>query len=155
MNTATVRLLAPDDWDRVRAIYEEGIATRNATFETAVPPWSTWDASHLSEHRLVSIVDDVVVAWAALSPGLDRCVYSGVAENSVYVAAEARGQGVGRLLLTSLVAGAEVALWTIQTGIFLENSASVRLHQSCGFPHRRHRRTHRSARRCVARHALP
>lgn len=126
--------MAPDDWDRVRAIYEEGIATSNATFETEAPPWSAWDGSHLPDRRLVAIADDVVVGWAALSQVSDRCVYAGVAENSVYVETEARGRGVGRVLLTSLVAGAEAAgIWTIQTGIFPENSASIHLHQSCGF----------------------
>jgi len=125
--------MAPADWDRVRAIYEQGIATGNATFETEAPPWSAWDGSHLPDHRLVAIADDVVVGWAALSQVSDRCVYAGVAENSAYVATEARGRGVGRVLLGSLIAGAEAAgIWTIQTGIFPEKSASIHLHQSCG-----------------------
>ena len=88
--------LTDGDAEAVLAIYEEGIATGNATFETVVPPWPDWDATHLAEHRFVACTDNQVVGWAALSPVSDRCVYAGVAENSVYVAAQARGCGVGR-----------------------------------------------------------
>lgn len=130
----SVREMTACDGSAVLAIYEEGIATRNATFEAVVPEWVDWDAGHLTEHRLVACTDTKVVGWAALSPVSDRCVYAGVAENSVYVAAAARGRGVGRLLLESLVRSSEAAgIWTLQTGIFPENTSSVRLHESCGF----------------------
>jgi phosphinothricin acetyltransferase len=126
--------MLPSDWEAVRAIYEEGIATGNATFETAAPNWPAWDAAHLSGHRLVAGTGPDVVGWAALSPVSDRCVYVGVAENSVYIGAEARGRGIGRVLLDALVRSSETAgFWTIQTGIFPENVASVRLHEACGF----------------------
>jgi L-amino acid N-acyltransferase YncA len=126
--------LRPDDWPAVQAIYQAGIATGNATFETAVPAWEAWDAAHLPDHRLVARDDGRVLAWAALAPVSDRCAYAGVAEDSIYVAPGAQGQGVGRRLLAALVASAERAgIWTVQTGVFPENRASVRLHQACGF----------------------
>lgn len=126
--------LRPEHWPDAARIYAEGIATRQATFETEVPTWEAWDRAHLREHRFVAVRAGRVVGWAALAPVSDRCVYGGVAENSVYVAAEARGQGVGRALLEALVASSEAAgIWTIQTGIFPENEASVRLHERVGF----------------------
>jgi L-amino acid N-acyltransferase YncA len=126
--------LRPDDWPAVHAIYEAGIATGNATFETTVPEWAAWDAAHLAEHRLVARLDGRVVGWTALAPVSDRCAYAGVAEDSIYVAPEAQGRGVGRALLTAVVASAERGgIWTVQTGIFPENRASVRLHEACGF----------------------
>ena len=121
-------------WPDVARIYAEGIATRNATFETSVPSWKTWDRAHLAEHRLVASDGGAVLGWAALVAVSDRCVYEGVVENSVYVAAAAQGRGVGRALLDALVASTEAAgIWTIQTGIFPENEASVRLHEHVGF----------------------
>lgn len=126
--------LQPSDWPPVAAIYAEGIATGNATFETAPPSWERWDQTHLPDHRLVARVGGEVVAWAALAPVSDRCAYAGVAEDSIYVAASARSHGVGRRLLTALVEGAEHAgIWTVQTGIFPENTASLALHRACGF----------------------
>ncbi|TMC49345.1 MAG: N-acetyltransferase family protein [Chloroflexi bacterium] len=126
--------MAPGDWPAVRRIYEEGIATGDATFETEAPAWESWHASHLAAPRLVARCNGEVVAWAALAPVSERCVYAGVAEDSVYVSAEARGRGVGHVVLTALVAEAEAAgIWTVQTGIFPENHASVALHQRCGF----------------------
>jgi len=126
--------LVPEHWDDVARIYAEGIATRLATFETEVPSWEAWDRSHLEQHRFVATNNGAVLGWAALAPVSDRCVYGGVAENSVYVAEAARGQGVGRGLLDALVASSEQAgIWTIQTGVFPENEASVRLHESVGF----------------------
>jgi L-amino acid N-acyltransferase YncA len=129
-----IRALRPDDWPAVRAIYEAGIATGNATFETVAPAWEAWDAAHLPGHRLVAGDGGRVLAWAALAPVSDRCAYAGVAEDSIYVAPEAQGRGIGRTLLAAVVASAERAgIWTVQTGIFPENQASVRLHQACGF----------------------
>ena len=124
-------------WPAVCTIYTEGLATGNATFATEAPTWEEWDASHLGACRLVAVADDApgqVLGWAALSPVSSRCVYGGVAEVSVYVAAAARGQGVGRALLAALVAESEhQGLWTLQAGIFPENTASVQLHESAGF----------------------
>jgi L-amino acid N-acyltransferase YncA len=118
----------------VARIYAEGIASGHATFETDVPSWEHWDAGHLPGQRLVALRDGDVVGWAALAPVSRRDVYSGVTEASVYVARDARGEGVGRRLLEALVARAEAAgIWTIQAGIFPENEASVRLHERVGF----------------------
>ena len=126
--------MRPEDWEAVRAIYLEGIASGDATFETEAPAWESWNEAHLEQPRLVARRDGEVVGWAALSPVSDRCVYGGVAEVSVYVAAAVRGQGVGRALLSALVDGSEQAgLWTLQAGVFPENVASVRLHRACGF----------------------
>ena len=126
--------MTPDDWLRVKAIYEEGIATGHATFETQAPSWEGWDEKFIQDCRLVVEVDGAVVGWAGLSPVSDRCVYGGVAEVAVYVASEARGQGMGTLLLNALVeASEEAGLWTLQAGIFTENVASVRIHEKCGF----------------------
>jgi phosphinothricin acetyltransferase len=129
-----IQPLRPADWPAVRAIFEAGIATGDATFETAAPTWAAWDAAHLPGQRLLARDGDRVLGWAALAPVSDRCAYAGVAEDSIYVAPQAQGRGVGRALLGALVASAERAgIWTVQTGIFPENQASVRLHQACGF----------------------
>jgi L-amino acid N-acyltransferase YncA len=129
-----IRRLRPGDWPEVAAIYEAGIRTRNATFETAVPGWAEWDASHLARHRLVAVEAGAVVGWAALSPASRRDCYAGVAEDSVYVAAGRQGRGIGRALLECLVAGSERdGIWTIQTSIFPENRASLAVHLRCGF----------------------
>ena len=131
----TVRSMAPDDWPHVRDIYVAGIETGNATFETSAPSWETWDNGHLTEHRFVAVDEgERIVGWAAVSPVSDRCADAGVAENSVYVHPDARGRGVGRLVLEALIASTEAAgIWTVQTGIFPENVASVALHERCGF----------------------
>ena len=129
-----MRELRHDDWPAVRAIYKQGIAGGQATFETEAPAWVAWDRSHLEGHRLVALQDGEVVGWAALSPVSERCVYEGVAEDSVYVADYAQGRGVGRALLEELVRRADKdGMWTIQAGIFPENEASIALHERCGF----------------------
>lgn len=122
-------------WPEARAIYEAGIATGQATFTTIAPSWDDWNQNHLPHSRLVALSETgQVLGWAALSPVSGRCVYGGVGEVSVYVAAEARGQGVGRQLLAALVAESEAqGMWTLQAGIFPENEASVRLHEAAGF----------------------
>lgn len=130
-----IEVLRPDDWPEVRAIFEEGIATGTATFETAAPDWEEWDRSHLRHSRLIARRRDGRLAgWAALSPVSDRCAYGGVAEVSVYVAADSRGFGVGKALLEALVDASEAGgVWTLQAGMFAENEASIALHERCGF----------------------
>jgi phosphinothricin acetyltransferase len=128
-----VRELAADDWPEVQAIYEEGIRSGDATFETEAPSWEAWDAAH-PRVRLVAERDGVVVGWAALSPASSRRCYRGVGEASVYVAESARGGGVGRALLEQLVERSEdEGYWTLTAGVFPENEASLRLHRACGF----------------------
>jgi L-amino acid N-acyltransferase YncA len=128
-----VRDLRADDWPRVRRIYEEGIRSGDATFETEPPDWQSWDAAH-PELRLVAARDGQVVGWAALSPASSRLCYRGVGEVSVYVAEAARGSGIGRALLDRLVALSEAAgYWTLTAGVFPENEVSLRLHRACGF----------------------
>jgi L-amino acid N-acyltransferase YncA len=122
------------DWLAVRAIYEQGIATGNATFEKSAPAWDTWDAAHLPHCRLVAHSAGEVLAWTALSPVSSRCVYAGVAEVSIYVAARARGRGIGLALLSMLVDASErTNIWTLQAGIFPENAASLDLFRKAGF----------------------
>ncbi len=130
----TIEALRAEHWPGVARVYAEGIATRNATFETEVPAWDVWDASHLPGHRFVALRDGEIVGWAAVSPVSGRCCYQGVVENSVYVAESVRGQGVGRRLLEALIASTEAAgIWTIEAGMFPENEASIRLHERAGF----------------------
>ncbi len=129
-----VRLMQPDDSVAVLAIYGEGIDTGHATFESQVPDWAHFDAGKMASPRLVAEQDGQVQGWAALSPVSSRCVYGGVGEVSVYVASSARGQGVGRALLEALVSGSEAAgIWMLNAGIFVENTASIVLHEACGF----------------------
>ena len=124
--------MRPDDWARVAEIYWDGMRGGLATFETEVPSWGDWDATH--SVALVAVIDDDVVGFAALSPASSRRCYAGVAENSVYVAREAQGQGIGRALLAALLKAARrVGIWIVQTAIFPENRASLALHERCGF----------------------
>ncbi|HTT18562.1 MAG TPA: GNAT family N-acetyltransferase [Candidatus Sulfotelmatobacter sp.] len=125
--------MLPEHWNAVREIYAQGIATGNATFETELPGWERWDRGHRQDCRLVAVEGDVI-GWAALSPVSARHVYRGIAEVSVYVAAAARRRGVGRSLLKALVHQSEESgIWTLQAGIFPENTSSIALHKACGF----------------------
>ncbi len=129
-----VRDLRPDDWAEVARIYAEGIATGTATFETEVPSRDDWDGSHLREHRLVAEDGGQVAGWIALAPVSRRPCYAGVAEISLYVGEEARGKGVGALLLAAVVESAERAgIWTLQTSVFPENAPSLALLRRFGF----------------------
>jgi len=126
--------LAPQDWSAVRAIYLEGIATGNSTFEKSAPEWDTWDRDHLPTCRLAARCGDEIVGWAALGPVSRRTVYAGVAEVSIYVAARARGQGFGMAILSAIVKASESAgIWTLQGGVFPENTASLALLRKAGF----------------------
>ena len=131
---AIAPMIAADAADVLR-IYAEGIAAGHATFQTEVPSWDEWDAAHHASPRLVARgADGRVLGWCALLPVSRRAVYAGVAEESVYVAADARSRGVGRALLETMVRESEAAgVWTLQAGIFPENTASIALHQACGF----------------------
>lgn len=129
-----IRPLIASDWGAVSQIYAEGIATRLATFETQVPTWEKWDSGHLSEGRYVAVDGDAILGWVALSPVSSRYVYRGVMEESIYIAQSARGQGIGSLLLTHIVSASEdLGIWTLQGGIFAKNTASIALHEKCGF----------------------
>ena len=129
-----VRDLRSGDWPEVARIYEEGIATGNATFETEVPSWEAWDAGHLRDHRFVSEDGGRVAGWIALAPVSWRPCYRGVAEVSVYVAEGARGKGIGSELLAALVESAErEGIWTLQTSVFPENEPSLALLRRFGF----------------------
>jgi phosphinothricin acetyltransferase len=126
--------MLPNHWPAVRAIYLEGIATGMATFETDAPDWGDWDHGHLACGRMVAMRNGEVIGWAALSPVSRRWVYRGVAEVSIYIAERARGRGVGKALMSALVAQSERdEIWTLQAGILPENTASIALHKHAGF----------------------
>ncbi|RZJ55077.1 MAG: N-acetyltransferase family protein [Flavobacterium sp.] len=129
-----IRNLLATDWEQVRLIYEKGINTGNATFQTSTPSWEDWDASHLAACRVVAEKDGQLLGWAALTPVSSRCVYAGVAEVSVYVDPQQSGKGIGLILLNELVHLSESeSIWTLQAGIFPENTASLRIHEKAGF----------------------
>ncbi len=132
--TVRLRPLVTADWPAVRAIFEAGMATGHATLETTAPTWEAWDAAHHPEPRLGATVEDALAGWAALSPVSRRPVYRGVAELSVYVAEQRRGQGVGIALLEALILASERhGFWTLQATVLVENAASLALHRRAGF----------------------
>ena len=134
MEAVTIKPLQKEHWEQVKQIYESGIATGIATFETTAPSWEKWNDVHLTFARLVAVDNNEVVGWAALSPVSSRCVYGGVAEVSVYVADKHKGKGIGKLLLQKLIKESESnGIWTLQAGIFTDNVASVKLHEKVGF----------------------
>jgi phosphinothricin acetyltransferase len=127
--------MRPADADAVLELYQAGLDSGNASFETVAPAWEAFDAGRLDQHRLVAAdPDGRVLGWVAVTPVSTRPVYAGVVEHSVYVDPAAHGRGVGRALVAALIASTEAAgVWTIQSGIFPENTASLALHRSCGF----------------------
>ncbi|MFG3299722.1 GNAT family N-acetyltransferase [Micromonospora chersina] len=135
MADLTVRPMAADDADRVLAIYQAGLDGGDASFETTAPTWTAFDEARLPDHRFVVVDgDESVIGWIAVSPTSARAVYAGVVEHSIYVDPAAQGRGVARLLLDALIASTEAAgIWTIQSGVFPENTASLALHQRAGF----------------------
>lgn len=129
-----IRKLNEADWPEVSLIYQQGMDTGLATFETRCPEFNQWDAAHLKACRLAVTEGEKVIGWAALTPVSGRCVYAGVAEVSVYVARDHWGKGAGKALLLELIrCSEESGFWTLQSGIFQENTASIRLHERCGF----------------------
>jgi phosphinothricin acetyltransferase len=134
MSNFAIESMSIADWDAVAAIYLEGIATGQATFETEAPSWEQWDADHYPFARLVARSASQVLGWSALSPTSQRQCYAGVAEISVYVAEARRGNGIGQRLLQQLISESERhGIWTLQAATFPENEASLRLQKSCGF----------------------
>lgn len=130
----TIEKMKDNDWPQVAGIYREGIATGDATFETDVPEWEKWDKGHLSGCRLVARTGNQVIGWAALSPVSGRCIYSGVAEVSLYIKSSARGKGAGKALLKAVIEESErIGIWTLQSGTFPENNVSINLQKACGF----------------------
>lgn len=134
IRSLAIEQMRPIDWAEMKAIYLEGIATGHATFETDAPSWEVWDDAHLRFARLVARDGQTISGWAALSPVSRRQAYAGVAEVSVYVAANHRSAGVGRALLDALIAESEKnGIWMLQAVVFPENAATITLHFRCGF----------------------
>ena len=130
----SIRRMQAQDWQEVARIYQEGIDTKIATFQTSVPTYEDWDKSHIKSCRLVAVEDNRIIGWTALSAVSSRCVYAGVAEVSVYVQASCRGKGVGEKLLQTLITESEEeGFWTLQSGILEINKGSIALHTKVGF----------------------
>jgi phosphinothricin acetyltransferase len=126
--------LLAEHWPAVKKIYEEGLKTGNATFQQSSPEWEEWDSSHVAHSRIIAVVDGEVAGWAALTPVSGRCVYAGVGEVSVYVAEKFRGKKIGQALLNELIKQSEANnIWTLQAGIFPENTGSIKIHEANGF----------------------
>ena len=134
MSKVIIEEMRNESWEAVQRIYNAGIATKNATFQTEAPEWEAWDQSHRKDCRLIAKIDDNIAGWAALSNVSNRCVYAGVAEVSIYIDPAFRGMGVGDQLMKQLITMSEKnGLWTLQAGIFPENKASIALHLKNGF----------------------
>jgi len=134
MMVVLIEEMKDESWEAVRRIYTDGIATKNATFQTESPEWEAWDQSHRKDCRLIARIDNQIAGWAALSNVSSRCVYAGVAEVSIYMDPAFRGMGIGDQLMKQLIAESEKnGLWTLQAGIFPENKASIALHLKNGF----------------------
>jgi phosphinothricin acetyltransferase len=134
MQQIVFRQMMPSDWQAVAQIYKEGIDTGNATFQTEIPTWEEWDTGHLKTCRIVAELNGKIVGWIALSLVSGRCVYAGVAEVSIYISAQHRGQKIGYQLLKKVIAESEANnIWMLQSGIFLENASSIKIHESLGF----------------------
>lgn len=134
MNPITYRSFSPNDFERVKEIYQQGIDTKNATFETVAPDWNGWHEKFSAEPRLVSELNGQVVGWAALSTVSARPVYCGVREVSIYIHSSFRGMGIGKELLSMLIDFSEHNnIWTLQSGVFPENTASIKIHKTLGF----------------------
>jgi L-amino acid N-acyltransferase YncA len=129
-----IRKMEASDYDDVKRIYTEGIETKNATFEKSAPAWDEWNSKKLPHSRLIAMLGDEIVGWAALSATSDRHVYRGINEVSIYIAAAHSGKGIGKKLMESLIEVSEKnGVWTLYSSIFPENTASISLHKSCGF----------------------
>ncbi|ASE62076.1 N-acetyltransferase [Chryseobacterium sp. KBW03] len=123
-----------EQFREIAEIYRQGLETGNATFETSVPNWEDWDKSKLEHSRFAAVIDNIIVGWAALSAVSDRCVYGGVAEVSIYISNDHKGKGIGKALMTKLITESEIhGIWTLQSGMFPENEATIALHKSTGF----------------------
>jgi len=134
MSKLIIETMMDESWEAVKKIYNSGIATKNATFQTEAPEWESWDQSHRKDCRLIARIDNQVTGWAALSNVSNRCVYAGVAEVSIYIDPAFRGMGVGDQLMKQLIKESEKhGIWTLQAGIFPENKASIALHLKNGF----------------------
>ncbi|MRG86127.1 GNAT family N-acetyltransferase [Salinibacillus xinjiangensis] len=133
-NTITIDGMNTTDWEQVLTIYQEGIDTGNATFRTKAPTWEEWNHYHLMDCRLVAREGDKVLGWAALTPTSKMEAYAGAAELSIYVGRNSKGKGVGSQLLQALIQRSEEkGFWTLQAGIFPENTSSIHLHKKHGF----------------------
>ena len=129
-----IEVMEASDWEQVAKIYREGIKTKTATFQSEAPGWEEWDREHCEYCRLVARAGDSILGWAALSPVSGRCVYAGVAEVSIYIDGLYQGEKVGTALLKKLIEVSEYnGYWTLQSGIIIENTASLKLHKKCGF----------------------
>jgi L-amino acid N-acyltransferase YncA len=134
MNYIMVDEMNPGFWTDVARIYQAGILTKNATFETQVPDWESWDKSHRKDCRWIARIYDRIVGWAALSNISNRCVYAGVAEISIYIDPDYQRHGIGSILMEKLIKESEsIGIWTLQAGIFPENKGSIALHKKHGF----------------------
>jgi L-amino acid N-acyltransferase YncA len=134
MSKVVIETMNDQSWESVQRIYNDGIATKNATFQIQAPDWNDWDQAHRKDCRFIASIENQVAGWAALSNVSSRCVYWGVAEVSIYIDSHFRGMGVGDMLMKQLIAESENSgIWTLQAGVFPENKASIALHLKNGF----------------------